>query len=334
MEIKPDIVYMKFGSHLYGLDTPKSDIDYKGIYMPSLGNLLLGNVAHNIITSTGDPNAKNAAGDIDIEIISLPKFIKEACNGETYALDMLHSKEEGNPIWSFLVANRRQFYCKDMRSYIGYVKQQAAKYGIKGSRLHDIKCAIESLKNLKVEPSVTLNDVADDSNSLYRGEFAKFVKYTGKGAGATEQLFYEVNGKKYQTTNTVEYVIEQLTKMYDSYGARAKAAEANEGIDWKAITHALRAGYQARDIYKDGDFEYPLKETNFLREVKAGTLNYKQDVSPVLEELVEEVYKLSENSKLPEKVNRKRWAEWLLLTYREYFNIDIMDPIGSITYNV
>jgi predicted nucleotidyltransferase len=27
---------MKFGSHLYGLNTPTSDVDYKGIFMPTL----------------------------------------------------------------------------------------------------------------------------------------------------------------------------------------------------------------------------------------------------------------------------------------------------------
>ena len=31
----------KHGSHLYGLNTPNSDIDYKGIFMPDLNELLL-----------------------------------------------------------------------------------------------------------------------------------------------------------------------------------------------------------------------------------------------------------------------------------------------------
>lgn len=86
-------------------------------------------------------------------------------------------------------------------------------------------------------------------------------------------------------------------------------------MDWKAVSHALRAGYQARDIYKDGYFEYPLKETEFIKAVKLGQLDYKKDVSPVLEELVEEVEMLAERSKLPSKVDRSYWDRRLLDVY-------------------
>lgn len=36
-----DVVYMTFGSHLYGLDTPMSDKDYKGVCLPDTKSLLL-----------------------------------------------------------------------------------------------------------------------------------------------------------------------------------------------------------------------------------------------------------------------------------------------------
>jgi predicted nucleotidyltransferase len=32
---------LKYGSHLYGCNTPTSDIDFKGIYLPSLNDYLL-----------------------------------------------------------------------------------------------------------------------------------------------------------------------------------------------------------------------------------------------------------------------------------------------------
>ena len=51
----------KFGSHLYGLDTPNSDTDYKGIYMPTLSQLLLGTWPKSIRTSTGTAHTKNTS---------------------------------------------------------------------------------------------------------------------------------------------------------------------------------------------------------------------------------------------------------------------------------
>lgn len=313
----PDVVYMVFGSHLYGLDTPDSDMDYKGIYLPTKEELLLGSYAKTYTSSTGGKDSKNGKDDIDTDIIALPYFIKQACQRETFALDMMHCTEPlvSSPIWDDLVANRTKFYSKDMKAYVGYVKKQAAKYRLKGSRLSCIKKAIERLQQLQMEVDPTIGGVKD---RLYTGEYAKLVKYTGKGAGAVEQEFYEVNGKKYQTTNRVDYVIEQLTKMYDSYGERAQQAESNEGVDWKALSHAIRAGCQARDIYMYGDFSYPLNETKDIMEVKLGKLDYKTEVSPMLENIVESVEEWSSISSLPSKVDTKYWDNWLLNVYEEY----------------
>jgi hypothetical protein len=313
-----NIVYMLFGSHLYSLNTPTSDKDYKGIYLPEMDNILLGNYSKTLSFNTGNDKTKNTPDDVDCEIIALPTFIKHACDGETFALDMLHCKSpiSTSDIWQDLMENRSAFYSKNMKAYIGYVKTQAAKYGIKGSRLADIRKAIDFFEKY-VEQGIGKTLLSQIRKEIFpTGEYIQWTKYTGKGAGKVEQDFYEVNAKKYQSTNTVEYVLEQLTKMYDGYGARAKLAEDNEGIDWKAISHALRAGYQARDIYKDGDFEYPLKETDFIMSVKKGELDFKTDVSPVLEELVKEVELLADKSFFPDKVDREYWDQWLLNVYR------------------
>ena len=78
-----------FGSHLYGLSTPNSDTDYKGIYLPELSELLLGTYKPYINLDT-NKNGKNDSDDVDEEYIALPTFIQLACKGETIAMDMLH----------------------------------------------------------------------------------------------------------------------------------------------------------------------------------------------------------------------------------------------------
>ena len=313
---EPTVVNMKFGSHLYGLNTPNSDIDYKGIYIPTLREIMLGKYAKTFKSSTGAAHEKNQAGDIDLEVISLPRFIEMGIQGETLVLDMLHCNEPllSSDLWEKMVENRTKFYSKSLKAFVGYVKRQAAKYGIKGSRLSDIDEAIQRLSTF--DPSLTIGDV---KQSLYYGEFAKWIVQEPPRDGMPTQFFYEVNMKKYQSTNSVGYVIEQLQKVWDSYGHRAKQAKENDGVDWKAMSHALRAGYQARDIYMNGDFEYPLKETEFLLKVKKGELDYTTEVAPELERLVDEVNKLSETSTLPEKVDVQFWEEFLLDAYSTEF---------------
>lgn len=248
----------------------------------------------------------------------MPQFIKHAVQGETYAIDMLHCArpEFATPVWDELVANRTKFYSKNLKAFVGYVKQQAAKYGVKGSRLADIKQAIDSLA--KLDQNLTLGEV---KYQLYFGDYAEWKVKPNPSVGHYNE-FYMVNAKMYQSTNTVLYTIERLQQMYDGYGHRAKLAEQNEGVDWKAMSHALRAGYQARDIYRDGDFSYPLKETEFLKQVKQGKLDFAQ-VGSELERLVAEIEKLSENSNLPEHVDTEFWDKWLLRVYAHEFGLNV-----------
>ena len=101
-------------------------------------------------------------------------------------------------------------------------------------------------------------------------------------------------------------------KFYDDYGHRAKLAEKNEGIDWKAVSHAMRAAMQVSEIFLRNDIQFPLQAAAYLREVKEGKRDYKMEVGPLLELYMEQCEKLSAWSDLPEKVDRKVWDRWLI----------------------
>ena len=92
MDSKYSIVKMKFGSHLYGTATPDSDLDYKGVFLPTKEQIYLGNIPKSNSHSTKQTSiegVKNSNDDVDTEIYSLHYFIKLACEGQTVALDML-----------------------------------------------------------------------------------------------------------------------------------------------------------------------------------------------------------------------------------------------------
>lgn len=129
--------------------------------------------------------------------------------------------------------------------------------------------------------------------------------------------FYSVLGRKFQLTNDLEYVLPILNKIYKSYGERAMLAKKNEGVDWKAMSHSLRTGYQLRDIFKENNFKYPLTQTGFLLDVKLGKLDYKTEVSVALEGLIDEINELILVSSLPSKTNQKYWNNWLVDVYKK-----------------
>lgn len=62
----------------------------------------------------------------------------------------------------------------------------------------------------------------------------------------------------------------------DKYGQRALSAEINQGIDYKAISHAVRAIYQTIELFDTKKIIYPLKDRELLIDIKTGKYNWKE----------------------------------------------------------
>lgn len=300
----------RFGSHLYGTDTPESDQDFKGVFIPSQRDVILQRVQKSRRTTTGSATTKNAAGDVDAEIYSMRYFLKLAGEGQTVAIDMLHCPDacllETSAEWKFIRANRSRFYTKSMNAFIGYCRTQAAKYGIKGSRLGDVRKVIEFLDACGSADKIS--EVWDD---LPEGEHIE--KYEEDAATQADKRIYSVCSRKVPATCGIEYAKGVFAKYYESYGARAALAEQNHGIDWKAISHAFRAGLQLREILLTGDLKFPLADREFLKDVKRGSFHYLDDrIGEQLEELIDDVGVLSSASNLPESVDMEFWDDLLV----------------------
>jgi hypothetical protein len=303
------LVDMVFGSHLYGTNSETSDRDYKGVFMPTREQILLQRIPHSINESTKKGTEKNTAEDTDRERYSLHYFLHLACEGETVALDMLHAPQEfwllSSRIWEDLVARRHMFYTRSLKAFVGYARRQAAKYGVKGSRLSEAKKVVEFLSSQPA--SLRIGDVWD---FLPEGEHIR------KTSNDVDQL-YEVCGKKLTAKGYCHHYVPMLQAFADRYGDRARQAEENKGVDWKAVSHAFRAAYQVKHILVDGGYTYPLPETEFIKRVKSGAMHFANEVGPQLDNLMEELEALSEASTLPTKVDRSYWDAWLVDTLVE-----------------
>lgn len=282
------IVKAVAGSHLFGLNTPTSDKDYKGVYMPDTDDILLGKVKRSINTSTNKSSTKNGADDIDMELYSLHKFLKMLQEGQTVAMELLFTPDhliiEKHPIWDEIVAMRDQLVHKKVTAFIGYAKTQANKYGIKGSRMNSMKGALDLLID---------NSGADKLHDIWD----KIVAFTdtqkhssimnlpaNKNMVNKDIPHWEVCGKKFDRTVGVDYMRGILTTIYDNYGDRAKQAAKDQGVDWKAISHALRVMHQGKVLLETGSLSFPLEDSarDFILSVKKGEIPFKK-VQPILE---------------------------------------------------
>lgn len=93
-EVNGKLLYLTvFGSTLYGTSkSGKSDLDIKGIYIPSQESILLQKEQHCLSFTTGNSVTKNTEHDIDIQIWSIQKWLLQLLpEGNTNALDLLFS---------------------------------------------------------------------------------------------------------------------------------------------------------------------------------------------------------------------------------------------------
>lgn len=321
-----------FGSHLYHLDTPQSDKDFKGIFLPEPRDIILGKAPKCLDFSTGTKHSKNTANDTDRSLYSLTKFISLACDGDTVAIDMLHGDDSNlvidSPIWQEIRKNRHKFYTKRLTGLFDYVRKQASKYGVKGSRLAALREVVDVLKEIPDEDydpmwcgrsawtrTKVKNRVGWVYSKLPINEFCDFITTDCPETGLQE--FYEVLGRKFQLTVSIGEMKKSVYKLWEEYGDRARQAEANQGIDYKALSHALRGGYQLIEIFSHGDFTYPLPKSDLLLAVKAGKVSFK-DIQEELEAVMQTVEILAQESEYPEEVDRGFWEDFVEKIYSEH----------------
>ncbi len=318
-----------FGAHLYGTDTPSSDQDYKGVYLPKVEDLILGN-AQSIISlkrlkSAGE---KNTSYDVDREYMSLQKFIKLACEGQMVAIDMLHAAESNwevsTWVWDELRARRREFYSRSMNAFVGYARRQASKYGVKGSRL---ACAKEWLRVIEAGRELPMSLVVADAIECYPEGHHIWEHAKPYPDLHNPTVCLEVVGKQYTSNAKAAHYASSLRLFVDEYGERARQAEANEGIDWKAMSHAVRAAYQVliilgveperEELPSELSLPLPRRISSQLIDIKQGKLKFSQ-VAGQLEYLMDLATSASASSSLPDHINPRSFDDLVLRAYSEY----------------
>jgi len=105
---------VRVGSHMYGMDTKDSDIDYLYLYVKPKGLMNSFSWEHHQLQFKED--------GIDHNFTDLHSFIRNIMTGDsTINFEVLHSEEfKNNPKVKFLYDNRKWFYSYNIiRSYLG-----------------------------------------------------------------------------------------------------------------------------------------------------------------------------------------------------------------------
>jgi hypothetical protein len=303
------------GSNLYGLNTPESDKDYKGVFVPPIEDMVLGRESKVIHRDTGNDSSKNSKDDIDYEIFSIQKFMSLVKSAQPMALEMLFAPDEfiveSTPIWDIIRANKHKLICNKVKAFVGYCKGQASKYCLKGKRLKSVETLMGFMDEYEHDKPIS-NEKFDDICMKMKGNrYFKIVEPSPCGART-----YEILDKKFAESVRVRDVMKSLTNLANKYGHRARKAKNLNDADWKAVSHAVRIAVEAKELLSTGNITLPLQgeEKKIVMDVKLGKIPLPE-VEGILEAMLDEVDELHENTVLPNKVNEKQANDFILSIY-------------------
>ena len=280
MNRETQLVRMRFGSHVYGTNLPSSDIDYKAVFLPALSDLILQrSVKTSRNRSTGDPHTKNSACDVDEEEFSLQGYMRLLCEGQTIAVDMMFTPASfydgtPHPVWTEIRRCRSAFLSSGVAAFIGYCRQQANKYGVKGSRMAAARDAVELLRDLPARDKLSDHWAAIKSWAHGR-EHVEIVQRTHKSQPDRPVAHLSVCSRMAPENIAAKDALNIYARLWLRYGERARQAMDNRGIDWKALMHAARVLGEAEELLQTGTVTFPRPDREHLLRIRLGELPYK-----------------------------------------------------------
>jgi len=319
---KDKILYLSFfGSKLYGTDTENSDTDLKGIFLPSKHSCFMLNAVKQYTSKAKE--GKNSKDDIDITLYSLQYFLELLSNGDTGAMDLFFSMYSSKTIihqephfTNLLKSDKEKLITKNPSAFFGYIMGQVSSYGIRGSRYGDLLQFKQSIIDYKNQQCATPNFIEDYINSnCYTNRNFKYVTVVEK----PEHYYLSVCGKLYPFNRALDLLLPDINKLIESYGERAKKANKDGGIDWKAVSHAYRVLFQLTELCKTGSIAFPLSYADDIRKIKL--CKDESLLEQVLEDIADNITNVEYlllTSNLQEKADAELIKLLIIVSYKRF----------------
>jgi hypothetical protein len=292
------------GSHAYGLNTPQSDLDIRGVAIPPK-EYFLGFVSRFDQAIWNEPD--------DVQIYSIVKYFQLAADANPNILELLFVDWSDiidiHPVWREVIGHRKEFLSKKCRyTYSGYAHSQ--------------------LKRIRAHRRWTLEPIAKPKRSDFGLPEQSVLSAEVRGAidacekdgvkiDFSEEVMAIFHAERRYGAAKHEY--EQYEGWLKNRNAKRAALEREHGFDTKHAGHLVRLLLQCREILTEGDLHVRLRpdDLKMIIAVKNGEWKYDQLIEWT-EEQDADMESVMQKSSLPRQVDRHKLDELLMWAVEEF----------------
>ena len=299
------IVLLRAGAHLYGTDTPASDFDSKSVMLPSAHDILLQRAQATIVDSrVRDAGERMAAGEADIETHSLQRYLALLAANQPLAIEMLFAPDAcmltpPDPLWREVQAIGPALLTRRAAVFARYARRQADRYGVKGERAAASRRALGVLAEAEARYGTQARLAAIETELAALTDatpHAALVDITVQDNRIVRHL--DICGRKAPFSASISAARQMTERLVASYGDRTALADRANGVDWKALSHAVRVGREAIELFATGRLRFPLACAPHLLAIKLGQVPHTAVVAEI-EAMLAEVEHAAAASTLP-----------------------------------
>lgn len=291
---------IKSGSHLYGLNTPTSDVDYVGVYVEDNFEDFINpfNTKDEIdmsIKSKKD-NGKNDENAVDEKYFHLKKFIKLCAENNPNILEMLFCPEDCieyvDPDFKKHILDHPEMFinAKLIDRFIGYAKSQEQKSYTKSENyllLEKFKKWLEEIGDFR-----SRKDTIEYTLTAYKYDFQDgFI-----GGYTITNYILELGGMKFQFGITIKEAIARIDDRFARASHRVDSIFVNK-YEPKFMSHTIRLLEEGYQLLTTGKISFP-----FTGKALEDIMNIKLGKTPV-EVVVEIVNEYKNRLSMLEKIH-------------------------------
>lgn len=261
------ILEIRCGSHLYGTNTPESDEDFVGVFMPPMEYVLgfknVKEVTDNLVSK--NECGRNTKEAIDKKFYEFRHFCNLAMNNNPTILEILYANEENilytNDLGQRLIENRDLFPSQLMsKGYLGYASQQKHKMIIRSDKFNELEEGLEALSTM-------------DGKEVMADALSQFPKIFENRRGDKKLIW--CGDLQIERGIFVNKAIRMIEKRIGSATSR-KELIRKHGYDTKFASHLIRLLTEGLEFLNTGKLTFPLENKDFLLEIKNGKYETQQ----------------------------------------------------------